>query len=154
MVDSGRLAKRSNNMPRTHPGYPDEFRQQILERVQAGRSPDELAQEFEPTAQTIRNWIKQAERDQDQRHDGLSHDEKVELTQLRKENKHCGWSERSCQKPQPGSHERPTLFHRSLPIRECAPGFLSGEDDVSCVGRAITPGVSGRCLNERRPIRT
>ncbi|HZO56193.1 MAG TPA: hypothetical protein VFB63_26030, partial [Bryobacteraceae bacterium] len=29
-------------MPRTRPGYPPEFRQQIVELVQAGRSPMEL----------------------------------------------------------------------------------------------------------------
>jgi len=53
-------------MPRTHPRYPDEYRQQILELVRTGRSPDELAQEFEPTAQTIRNWVKQSELDDGQ----------------------------------------------------------------------------------------
>ena len=74
-------------MPRTHPRYPDEYRQQILELAQAGRSPDELAKEFEPTAQTIRNWIKQSELDHGQRQDGLTSDEKAELTRLRKENK-------------------------------------------------------------------
>jgi transposase len=74
-------------MPRTHPRYPDEFRQQILELTRAGRSPDELAKEFEPTAQTIRNWIKQSELDHGQRQDGLTSDEKAELTRLRKENK-------------------------------------------------------------------
>ena len=74
-------------MPRTHPRYPDEFRQQILELAHAGRTPDELAKEFEPTAQTIRNWIKQSELDHGQRQDGLTSDEKAELTRLRKENK-------------------------------------------------------------------
>ena len=74
-------------MPRTHPRYPDEFRQQILELARAGRTPDELAKEFEPTAQTIRNWIKQSELDHGQRQDGLTSDEKAELTRLRKENK-------------------------------------------------------------------
>ena len=74
-------------MPRTHARYPDEFRQQILELVRAGRSPDELAQEFEPTAQTIRNWIKQSELDHGQRQDSLIGDEKAELARLRKENK-------------------------------------------------------------------
>lgn len=72
-------------MPRTHPRYPDEFRQQILDLARAGQSPDELAKEFEPTAQTIRNWIKQAELDHGQRQDGLTSDEKAELTRLRKE---------------------------------------------------------------------
>ena len=74
-------------MPKTHHPYPPEFRQQILELVRAGRSPDELAREFEPTAQTIRNWIKQAELDHGQRRDGLSSEEKAELARLRKENK-------------------------------------------------------------------
>lgn len=74
-------------MPRTHPRYPDAYRQQILELARAGRSPDELAKEFEPTAQTIRNWIKQSELDHGQRQDGLTRDEKAELARLRKENK-------------------------------------------------------------------
>jgi len=74
-------------MPKSHQPYPPEFRQQILELVRAGRSPDELAQEFEPTAQTIRNWIKQAELDHGKREDGLSSEEKAELARLRKENK-------------------------------------------------------------------
>jgi transposase len=74
-------------MPKSHPPYPEEFRQQILELIQTGRTPDELAAEFEPTAQTIRNWIKQSELDHGQRHDGLTSDEKAELVRLRKENK-------------------------------------------------------------------
>jgi transposase len=74
-------------MPKSHPPYPEEFRQQILELIRVGRTPDELAEEFEPTAQTIRNWIKQAELDNGQRYDGLTSDEKAELARLRKENK-------------------------------------------------------------------
>jgi len=46
-----------------------------------------LAEEFEPTAQTIHNWIKQSELDNGQRHDELTSDEKAELVRLRKENK-------------------------------------------------------------------
>jgi transposase len=74
-------------MPKSHQPYPPEFRQQNLELVRAGRSPDELAQEFEPTAQTIRNWIKQSELNHGQRQDGLTSEEKAELARLRKENK-------------------------------------------------------------------
>ncbi|KAA0088605.1 helix-turn-helix domain-containing protein [Trinickia soli] len=29
----------------------------MVELVKAGRSPEELAREFEPTAQTIYNWV-------------------------------------------------------------------------------------------------
>ncbi|NRO99774.1 hypothetical protein GWC77_28610, partial [Paraburkholderia sp. NMBU_R16] len=32
----------------------------MVELVKAGRSPEELAREFEPTAQTIYNWVAQA----------------------------------------------------------------------------------------------
>ena len=74
-------------MPRSRPPYPPEFREQILELVKAGRSPIELAQEFEPTAQTIRNWIRQAELDTGERQEGLSSPEREELRRLRRENK-------------------------------------------------------------------
>ena len=50
-------------MPPTRPPYPAELKRQIVELVRAGRSPSELAREFEPTAQTIQNWIGQADRD-------------------------------------------------------------------------------------------
>ncbi len=74
-------------MPRTRPPYAPEFRQQILDLVQAGRTPRELAEEFEPSRETIRLWVKQAELDAGERQDGLTRDEKAELVQLRKENK-------------------------------------------------------------------
>jgi len=35
----------------------------MVELVQAGRTPEELAREFEPTAQSIRNWVARAARD-------------------------------------------------------------------------------------------
>ena len=59
-------------MSKTRPPYTAEFRRQIIELVRAGRSPDDLAKEFEPTAQSIRNWVAQAERDAGRRTDGLS----------------------------------------------------------------------------------
>lgn len=74
-------------MPRTHLRYPPEYRQQIVELVRAGRSPEELARKFEATGQTIRNWIKQADLDDGRRHDGLTSAERQELARLRRENK-------------------------------------------------------------------
>ncbi|HRQ59738.1 MAG TPA: transposase, partial [Azoarcus taiwanensis] len=47
-------------MAKTRPPYPAEFRQQIIELAQAGRSPTELSREFGPTSQTIINWLAQA----------------------------------------------------------------------------------------------
>jgi len=65
--------------------YPVEFRQQIIDLVRAGRTPEELAREFEPSAQTIRNWVAQADRDSGGRSDGLTTEDKEELQRLRRE---------------------------------------------------------------------
>ena len=67
--------------------YPPEFRQQMVELVRAGRSAKALAQEFEPSEQTIRNWVKQADLDTGRRADGLTSEEQAELRRLRRENR-------------------------------------------------------------------
>jgi len=74
-------------MPKSRPPYPAEFRARMVELVRAGRTPEELSREFEPTAQSIWNWVRQADRDQGVRRDGLTTDEKEELRRLRRENK-------------------------------------------------------------------
>jgi len=73
-------------MPKSRRPYPLEYRQRMIELVRAGRSPESLAQEFEPTAQCIRNWIRQADRDEGRRGDGLTTDERTELQRLKREN--------------------------------------------------------------------
>ena len=45
-------------MPRTHQPYPPEYRRRIIELARAGRRITKLAHEFEPTADTIRQWVK------------------------------------------------------------------------------------------------
>lgn len=52
--------------------YLGEFRAQMVDLVKAGRTPEELEKEFEPTAQTIYCWVAQADRDTGVRHDGLT----------------------------------------------------------------------------------
>jgi transposase len=59
----------------------------MIELVRAGRAPEELAREFEPSAQAIRNWVKQADLDEGRREDGLTTIERDELKQLRRENR-------------------------------------------------------------------
>jgi hypothetical protein len=51
----------------------------------AGRSIKQLAREFDPTENCIRNWIKQADIDNGRRSDGLTSEERAELVQLRRE---------------------------------------------------------------------
>lgn len=74
-------------MPRTRRPYPPEFRRQMVELFRAGRSPEELAGEFEPSAESIRNWVRQADLDEGRRSDGLTTDERSELRRLRRENR-------------------------------------------------------------------
>jgi transposase len=74
-------------MPKSRPPYPAEFRRQMVELVRAGRTPDELSREFEPSAEAIRQWVKQADRDDGRRADGLTSAERDELHHLRRENR-------------------------------------------------------------------
>ena len=75
-------------MGKTRSAYPPEFRRQIIELVRAGRTPEELAREFEPTAQSIRNWVAQFARDAGRGDGGLTTAEREELNRLRRENRH------------------------------------------------------------------
>jgi transposase len=59
----------------------------MVELVRSGRDPEELAREFEPTAQSIRNWVAQSNRDEGKREDGLTTAEREELRRLRRENR-------------------------------------------------------------------
>jgi transposase len=72
-------------MPKHREPYPPEFRRQMLELVRTGRTPEELAKEYEPTAQTIRNWMSQDDINAGRRKDGLTSDEKAELVKLRRD---------------------------------------------------------------------
>src|SRR5687767_13031613 len=74
-------------MPKPKPPYPAEFRQRIVELARAGRSPESLAQEFKVTGQSIRNWLRQSDLDAGRRSDGVTSDERAELTRLRRENR-------------------------------------------------------------------
>jgi transposase len=73
-------------MAKSRRPYPLEFRQRMLELVRAGGSRESSAQEFVPSAQCIRNWLRQAERDEGRRSDGVTTDERAELQRLRREN--------------------------------------------------------------------
>ena len=67
-------------MPKSRPPYPAEYRNKIVELARAGRPIPEIAEQFEPTEQTIGNWIAQADRDAGKRSDGVTSAEREELT--------------------------------------------------------------------------
>lgn len=72
--------------PKERKTYPDEFKKKLIALVREGRTPEELSRQFEPSAQSIRNWVAQAERDEGKRQDGLASNERDELQRLRREN--------------------------------------------------------------------
>jgi len=72
-------------MPKKRPVYPPEYRYRLIELVRSGRSIESLSREFEPSAATIRAWVKQADLDEGRRQDGLTTVEREELGRLRRE---------------------------------------------------------------------
>ena len=74
-------------MPRTRPPYPEEFRREAIELARiSSKSQRQIAEDLGISEVTLRNWIKQAEREEGKRADGLSTDEREELHRLRREN--------------------------------------------------------------------
>jgi len=74
-------------MPKSRSAYPPELRRRLVELVRSGRSPEELSRKFEPSGQAIRNWVRQADRDEGRREDGVTTAEREEIRRLRRENK-------------------------------------------------------------------
>ncbi len=65
--------------------YPPEYKERMIELVRTGRSPGSLAREFEPSEQTIRNWVRQADLAEGRRSDGLTTEAREELRELKRE---------------------------------------------------------------------
>ena len=110
--------------------YPAEFRAHIVELVKAGRTPEELAREFEPSVQTIINWVAQADIDAGVRQEGLTTAERQELTRLRRENRQLTFS----LTPRPGSPARQEPCPRRIRIHESKPGPLAHCYDGAAAG--------------------
>ena len=75
-------------MPRSRPPYPAEFRRQMVELVQTGRTPGDLSREFGVTSQSISAWVAQAAVDSGRPLPGkdvLSSAEREELARLRRQ---------------------------------------------------------------------
>jgi transposase len=96
-------------MPTIRPPYLPQPRARLIEQARSGRSPEDLGRQFEPSAQTIRHWLKQADRDDGRRRaGGLTTEEREEVRRLRREVKALREERDICEEPRPGSPRRPT----------------------------------------------
>ena len=122
-------------MPRGRRAYPLEFRRRIVELVRVGRRPGELAREFEPTVESINRWVKQADRDEGRREDGLTTREREEMRRLRRENRQLKREREILAKAAAWFAREAGSTHQRIRVREGAPGPLSGSHTVSPAGR-------------------
>ena len=74
-------------MSKKQPNYTPEFRRQMVELHRVGRGFNELSKEFGCSSWSIRQWVKQAEREVGRGDGGLTLAERQELTRLRRENR-------------------------------------------------------------------
>ena len=74
-------------MAKGHKRYTPEFRRQMVELYRTGRRFDELGKEFGCTSWSIRQWVKQADRNAGRGDGGLTSAEREELSRLRRENR-------------------------------------------------------------------
>jgi transposase len=73
--------------PRARRSFTPEFKAEIVEACQRGdRTVAQVARDFDLTETAVRAWVRQAETDAGER-PGLTSDERVELTRLRRENR-------------------------------------------------------------------
>ena len=75
-------------MPKSKPAYPPEFRAEAIRLARTSGKPHaQIARELGMSGETLRLWLKQADRDAGTRSDGLTSDEQEELRRLRRENR-------------------------------------------------------------------
>jgi len=73
-------------MPKSRAPYPPEFRTEAIRLVRSSGKPmAQIARELDVTSETLRIWVKQADIDDGQRHDGPTTEETEEVRRLRRE---------------------------------------------------------------------
>jgi transposase len=83
------MASMGRKKPRPRRSFTPEFKADIVERCRVGdRTVGQVARDFDLTETAVREWVKQAERDEGSRVDGgVTSSEREELAQLRRDNR-------------------------------------------------------------------
>lgn len=109
-------------MPMSRPPYPPEFRAEMERLVRCGHTPEELAEQFEPIAQTIRNWARAADAKASvARGEGLTEEEREELRQLRRRVKQLEDERKTLHEPAVRSCFDNAVSESLFAARECEP---------------------------------
>jgi transposase len=109
--------------------------------------------EFEPSALAIRNWVRQADRDDRRRDDGLTSAEREELRRPRREVKQLRLEREILAKASPGSLRRPTRSRNRLRVPRRESGRLSHCHDVLRRGVSLPAGTTRGAVDGHRPER-
>ena len=112
-------------MPRYRTAYPPEFRRQMVDLVRSGRTPEELAREFEPTAQSISTWGSKPRGTPGSALTGRRALSGMNWGAFDVRTIACVRSVTSWQRRQPGSRGRARRTRTGLPVHERAPGRVS-----------------------------
>ena len=76
----------AKKQPRRRRSFSPEFKAEVVALVrQSGNSAHSVAKELDLTETAVREWVKQAERDEGMRADGLTTVERAEMARLHKE---------------------------------------------------------------------
>jgi transposase len=82
-----RMESVAKKKPRPRRSFTPEFKAEIVEACRrGGRTIGQVARDFDLTETAVREWVKQADIDEGHR-DGLTSDEREELSRLRRENR-------------------------------------------------------------------
>jgi transposase len=138
-------------MPKTRPAYPERFRREALELVRQGRTVPDVAGSLGVSPQSLRNWMRQDDRDRGERDDGLSSAEREELRELRKRVKRVEQERDILKRARLSSRGRPRSGER-------LPAYLGGESPLHAGlldvrgSRGLGVRLLGRGRGARRQI--
>jgi transposase len=77
--------RRESTIPKTRPPCPPQLQARLVEAGPDGAHPGGARAAVRTVPQTIRNWLRQADRDDGRRQDGLTTEEREEVRRLRRE---------------------------------------------------------------------